>query len=199
MTVKKGKLARLTKRSAAPSQGFTLVELLVTMAIAMVILAGLYSNFLLQSRVQARQASTVDALEDLRLASQIMSTQLRLASNICWDATNKRIIYQPLGATVMTSAACNAGTVDLSWGTFQFKSGTAATGGTLCWDRPNTANTNCDQMMQGLNSSSGFQVSPTSNSNLQALRSLTLKGQYKSVDRQSKDLQIGFDVQPRNN
>lgn len=193
----KGKPEKLTEPSAALTQGFTLVELLVTMAIAMVILAGLYSNFLLQSRVQARQSSTVNALEDLRLASQIMGTQLRLASNICWDATNNRIIYQPLGATVMT--ACTSGSIPSDWGYFQFKTGTTATGGTLWWQRPNTASP--AQMMQGLNSTVGygFQVQPTSNTNLAALRSVTLVSQYKSVDRQSRDLQIGFDVQPRNN
>jgi|GEM_PF-5312781 len=179
------------------SQGFTLVELLVTMAIAMVILAGLYSNFLMQSRVQASQATTVDALEDLRLASQIMASQLRLASNICWYAPNNALIYQPLGATAMDATACTNGTVSGDWGYFQFKTGTPSTGGTICWDRPNTGGS-CSQMLQGLDSSTGLQVSPTANTNLAALRSLTLVSQYKSVDRQSRTLQIGFDVQPRN-
>jgi hypothetical protein len=31
------------------------------------------------------------------------------------------------------------------------------------------------------------------------MRTLTLVSQYKTVDRQNKDLQISFDVLPRNN
>ena len=67
----------------ASQQGFTLVELMVSLVVAMVILAGLYSNFIMQSRVQASQSSTVESVEDLRLAAQVMETPLRTAVNIC--------------------------------------------------------------------------------------------------------------------
>jgi prepilin-type N-terminal cleavage/methylation domain-containing protein len=182
------------------SRGFTLVELLVSMVIVMIILAGLYSNVLMQSRVQANQASTVDSVEDLRLASQIMAPQLRLSANLCWDNANNRLIYQPLGATAMTAAACTAGTLNYDWGAFQFSSGT------LCWDvpnkwaaSPNGLNYGCQQVLRGLNTATGFQVAPTSNTSLTVMRSLKLVSQYQSVDRQNKDLEIDFDVLPRNN
>jgi hypothetical protein len=178
----------------------------VSMVIVMIILAGLYSNVLMQSRVQASQASTVDAVEDLRLASQIMAPQLRLAANLCWDNANSRLIYQPLGATAMTAAACTAGTLNYDWGAFQFSSGSSTTGGTLCWDvpnkwapSPNGLNYGCQQVLRGLNTATGFQVAPTSNANLMAMRTLSLVSQYQSVDRQNKDLEIDFDVLPRNN
>jgi prepilin-type N-terminal cleavage/methylation domain-containing protein len=187
--------------AAERSRGFTLIELLVSMVIVMIILAGLYSNVLMQSRVQASQASTVDAVEDLRIASQIMGSQLRLATSICWDSGNSRLVYQPLGAPVTLTAA-NCGTLDSSWGAFQFSSGTTATGGKLCWDVPNkwsTSGVGCQEVLRGLNQATGFSASPTSNSNLAAMRTLTLVSQYKSVDRTNRDLQISFDVLPRNN
>jgi type II secretory pathway pseudopilin PulG len=193
------------------SMGFTLIELLVSMVVVMVILAGLYSNFLMQSRVQASQSSTVDAVEDLRLTSQIMATQLRLASFICWDATNKRLVYQPLGTQVaLTKAACETPpyTIDPAWGAFQYSSGTAATGGTLCWDQPgkwaaapNGLGYGCQQVLRGLNQTTGFSVSPTSNTSpdLTVLRTLSLTSQYQNIDRQNKDLTVTFDALPRNN
>ncbi|HXH64779.1 MAG TPA: prepilin-type N-terminal cleavage/methylation domain-containing protein [Mariprofundaceae bacterium] len=188
---------RESSPAAASSRGFTLVELLVSMVIVMIILAGLYSNVLMQSRVQASQASTVDAVEDLRISSQIMAGQLRLATNICWDSGNNRLVYQPLGASVtLTAATC--GTLDPSWGAFQFSSGTSATGGTVCWDRP-VVGGGCQEMLRGLDTATGFSVTPTSNASLTAMRTLTLVSQYKSVDRTNRDLQISFDVLPRNN
>lgn len=191
------KTMREAVQETVQSRGFTLVELLVSMVIVMIILAGLYSNVLMQSRVQASQASTVDSVEDLRIASQIMATQLRLASNICWDSGNSRLVYQPLGAAV-TLTASNCGTLDTSWGAFQFSSGTTATGGTVCWDRPNVGG-GCQEVLRGLDSATGFSVSPTSNASLTAIRTLNLVSQYKSVDRTNRDLEITFNVLPRNN
>ena len=175
----------------ASQAGFTLIELMVSLVVAMVILAGLYSNFIMQSRVQASQSSTVEAVEDLRLAAQVMSTQLRMASNVCWDATNG-LVYQPLGAVTMT--ACS-GTLDPSWGAFQFSS-SASTGGTVCWDVPNNGQ-GCQELLRGLDPTTGFQVT-TSNADLGALRTITLVSRYQNVDRQDKDLSISFDVLPRN-
>lgn len=185
--------------AAAPheAEGFTLIELLVTMVVALTLLAGLYSNFFMQSRVEASQSSTVDALEDLRLTSQIMTAQLRLARNICWDSTNNRLVYQPLASTV-TLTSTNCGTVDNSWGYFKFNGGTTATGGTLCWDQPASGGS-CQEVIRGLDQTSGFSVSPTSNTNVAGLRTLTLISRYQNAQRQNKPLKIEFDALPRNN
>ncbi len=175
--------------------GFTLIELMVSLVVAMVILAGLYSNFIMQSRVQASQSSTVESVEDLRLAAQIMGTQLRMAANICWDNTNG-LVYQPLGAVAMTGCS---GAMDASWGAFQFRSATS-TGGSICWDRPNhwaNSGVGCQEVLRGLDPATGFQAT-TSNADLGALRTITLVSQYQNTDRQNKTLSISFDVLPRN-
>ena len=178
----------------ASQAGFTLIELMVSLVVAMVILAGLYSNFIMQSRVQASQSSTVEAIEDLRLAAQIMGTQLRMAASICWDATNG-LVYQPLGAVVMTGCA----TIDPSWGAFSFDSSTS-TGGRLWWRRPNpgaSAPSARQEVLRGLDPTNGFQVT-TANTDLGALRTITLISRYQNADRQDKSLSISFDVLPRN-
>lgn len=188
------RLAKNVHAALSRAEGFTLIELLVTMVIALVILAGLYSNFIMQSRVQASQASTVDAVEDLRLASHIMADQLRLASNLCWDATNSRLVYQPLGAATMASCT----TLDPSWGAFSFDS-SASTGGRLWWIQPNPGAASPSpkqEMLRGLDPTNGFSVTGGGVSN--ALRTVTLISQYKNIDRQNKNLQLRFDVKPRN-
>jgi len=181
-------------RPSSTQAGFTLIELMVSLVVAMVILAGLYSNFIMQSRVQASQSSTVESVEDLRLAAQVMEAPLRTAVNVCWDATNG-LVYQPLGSTV-TMTGCS-GTVDISWGAFRF-SNSASTGGKVCWDRPNNGQ-GCQELLRGLDPTNGFTVSPGSPvANLGVLRTITLVSQYQNADRQNKTLSISFDVLPRN-
>lgn len=170
---------------AAEPTGFTLVELLVSMVVAMVILAGLYSNFFMQSRVQSSQSSTVDALEDLRLASQIMTGQLRMAANICWDSANQILYYQPLGAATMTGCA----TGDPSWGAFRFGSPVA---GAITWYNPVTSGSGYQQLISGLDTSTGMQVAVSA-----PLYTVTLVSQYQDVQRNAKTLQLSFNVMPR--
>lgn len=175
----------------ASEAGFTMIELMVSLVVVAVILGGLYGNFVMQSRVQASQASAGESAEDLRLASQIMSAQLKLAANICWDATNG-LVYQPLGAPAMT--AC-AGSLDPHWGAFSFSS-SGSTGGRLWWLVPGNASK--QEVLRGLDSNTGFTVSPQSDTDLGVLRSITLVSQYQDADRQNRGLSVRFDVLPRN-
>lgn len=153
--------------------GFTLVELLIALVIGMVLLAGLYSNFILQSRVQNAQAERVTSSEDLQIAAQLMQKELRLASSIAWDGTNKVITYT---------------TVDSATGYFKFKHlGTD----TLDWKRPGTAT--YQELVRGLDATSGLSVVQGG-----SVWTITLTGKYEDHNRNDQTWQIAFKVWPRN-
>ena len=63
-------------------RGFTLVEVLISMGIAMVLLAGMTSVFVSQTRVANMMNGKTEAMGDLFLASQIMQSELRGAKSI---------------------------------------------------------------------------------------------------------------------
>ena len=185
------------KAERRAEQGFTLVELLIALVISLVLLAGLYSNFIMQSRVQRAQSRLGDAAEDLRIASQVMQNELRLAKAICWDATNTRLIYQPAdsSAGLGTCSSVNAAN-----GAFDFKAADAThPTAYICWDRPNDAS-GCQELVRGLKAGTGLQVSPTGNSaaELVGLRSITLTSAYKNHQGAKRDWIVQFEVLPRN-
>ena len=170
-------------------RGFTLIELMVSMVIALVLLAGLYGNFIMQSRVQNAQAEVVEAAEDLRIAAQIMQSELRMARDICWDSTNKALVYRPLGTVDLN--VCDSTTLASSTHGF-FRDN----GGAVCWKKPNNAN--CQELVRNLNTLTGLQVSPTGNGDLGVTRTIKLTSVYKNHKKQDKDWEVSFDALPRN-
>ncbi|WP_167506011.1 PilW family protein [Desulfosediminicola flagellatus] len=61
------------------SNGFTLVELLVTMAISMVIVAAIFSTYLSQQKTQLAQHQVVEMQQNLRALMTFLSSEIRLA------------------------------------------------------------------------------------------------------------------------
>jgi len=170
-------------------RGFTLIELMVSMVMGLVLLAGISMMFVSNSRVAGAQSNRSERLNDLYLASQIMQTELRGSSGICWDGGNSQLIYRPLDSSVPLGG-CS--TVDSQNGSFRFS------GGSICWDKPNDSN-GCQELIRNLVSSPpGLQVSPSGNTNLSAVRKVVMTGQYTGYDQQKKTLNLAFDVWPRN-
>ncbi len=178
------------------SRGFTLIELLVSTLIAMVLLAGVVGIFISQNRAANMVTDKTDRLSDLFLASQIMQTALRDAQAICWDAANKRIVYQPLDSTVAVADPCTAA-VDAQNGFFRFDAATATQTAQVCWDRPNLGG-GCQELIRDLKDASGMQIVPVANTNLKGLRQIILTARAQNLDRVDRDVFLEFRVWPRN-
>jgi len=180
--------------------GFTLVEVLIAMVIALILLAGVVGLFISQQKSADMILDKTDRLSDLFLASQIMQTELRDAQAICWDGTNNQIVYQPQDSTAVVADPCTA--VDSTNGAFKFVSAGASgcsTSGTpcLCWDRPNQGS-GCQELVRNMKGTTGMQISPTINSDLKALRTITLTALAQNLDRVDRDVPLEFDIWPRN-
>ncbi len=172
------------------SHGFTLVEMMVAMVIALILLAGAVGIFISEQKSADMILNKTDRLSDLFLASQLMQTALRDAQKICWDDANKRIVYQPLDSLVAVTSSC--GTADPHNGVFRFLLATASKTASICWNRPNKAD-GCQELVRNLKDVTGMQVTPASNANLKVLRKITL-----TALSPGKDISLGFDVWPRN-
>jgi len=179
------------------SRGFTLIELLVSTLIAMVLLAGIVGIFISQNKAANMVTDKTDRLSDMFLASQIMQTALRDAQAICWDAANKRIIYQPLDSTVAVTDPCTAAVVDAQNGFFRFNAATATQTAQICWDRPNLGG-GCQELIRDLKDATGMQIVPVANTNLKGLRQIILTARAQNLDRIDRDVFLEFRVWPRN-
>lgn len=178
------------------SRGFTLVEVLVSMVIALVLLAGVVGVFISQHKSANMVQDKTDRLSDLFLASQMMQAEFRQAQAVCWDATNKRIVYQPLDSASVVSDPCT-GTVNSANGFFRFDAATSSQTASICWDRPNQGG-GCQELLRDLKDTTGLQVSPTSNADLGAVRKVTLTARSQDFERVDQDVSLEFDVWPRN-
>jgi len=78
------------------NKGFTLIELLITMLIGLIIMAGMTSVFISQTRTATMLKNKTEAMSDSFLVSQIMQSELRSAKQVCWDAGGNTLWYQPL-------------------------------------------------------------------------------------------------------
>ncbi|MDX8380886.1 MAG: type II secretion system protein [Ghiorsea sp.] len=189
------------KPDAQQEQGFTLIEVMITMVIALVVLGGMSSLFVAQTRTANMLNQKSQAMNDLFLASQMMQFELRKAKAICWSSVNKTIYYQPLTSSIADNltAACNAPAVTAAAnGSFQGRAPTVDIPSSyICWDRPND-NGNCQELLRGMNPATGVVVTPPNTADLQAVRTVTLTSQYMGKNNNIKDLSLSFKVWPRN-
>jgi len=154
--------------------GFTLVELLLALVVGSVLLAGLYANFAATSQVETTQIQYTERLQDLRIASQIMRNELRLAQTVS-DATAKRIIYTD---------------IDGQGGYFRFKP--AANPPSLCWKQPGGAT--CQELLRDLDKTTGLQRSIDGD----GILSVTLNSSYMNANRETGIVTLNFRIWPRN-
>jgi len=178
--------------------GFTLVELMVSMSIGLIIIAGIMGIFVSQSKVQSSETSRIEMIADLQLASQIIRSELRLAQDVYTYCSGK-VFYQPMDSTVgFPPSDCN--TVNASNGLFKLESAANCTAGAatsttgcICWDRPNLSD--CDELIRNIKASTGLQASSDVYGKVYQI---DIYGQFRGVDHLQHDLATRITVWPRN-
>ena len=86
--------------------GFTLVELLVVMAIVSIVMGGIYSVFVHSNRVYISQEEVVAAQQEARSALDILGREIRMAGFIA--ANNKKGGLEPINASAWAGDADSA-------------------------------------------------------------------------------------------
>ena len=174
--------------------GFTLVEMLVTMAIGMVILAGMTSVFVSQTRLSNMMNNKTEAMGDLYLASQIMQSELRGAQRICQRGGGKQLIYIPLDSNTNPDPANPCPSGGGEDGKFEYL--VTASNPRICWKRPNVPGKKyrCDELIRQLMDVGGMRAVE----DVYGVWTITLAAKYLDRDRQPKSLDLAFKVWPRN-
>ncbi len=191
-------------------QGFTLMEMMITMGISLIIMAGMMSVFVSQTRTASMLKDRTEAMGDLFLASQIIQSELRSSKAICWDTATSTLVYQPIDS-ITTILPCGPATPEN--GSFQYKANTA-TDWRIMWKRykaPATATTKArkgtgrSELIRGLAPVGGLQVikikaavAAPPKPQLPDAYEITITAQFRGSDNQILLLPLTFKVWARN-
>ncbi|RMH50519.1 MAG: prepilin-type N-terminal cleavage/methylation domain-containing protein [Zetaproteobacteria bacterium] len=183
------RMQRRVETATPPAAGFTLVELLASMVIGLVVIAGVVGLFVSQSKVNSEERSRLEMIADLQLAGQIIRSELRLAKDVYTHCSGK-VFYQPMDSTSdFPPVDCNTLQADNGW----FKLGCSSTSGCICWDRPNESD-GCQELIRNIDPTIGLQAQSDGYGSYQ----IDLYGSYTDRDRQSHLLTTRITVWPRN-
>ncbi len=185
--------------------GFTLIEMMIGMAMGLIILAGLTTLFVSYNDSSRAVTSRTERMGDLYLASQVMQSELRqslsvpLASNDVltdlaargvasitgypaaftalphWDATSKTITYQDLDGNV---------------GIFQYQ---RISNDRIYWLRPDASVSTFAELIRDMNTSSGLNVTAPG-----GVMTVKLTSTYTNENKVNKNMDITFKTRPRN-
>jgi len=131
-------MKHITANNKPREKGFTLIEALVTMVIAMVILGGLLLNFTQQNSEYKYQNKRIDAVQDLEFALKFIAEDLRgalsgaagtpaITSNAGADPYTTSLVFQVWSQDEFTSATTYRATRQYNYD-----------GATLSYDRENS-------------------------------------------------------------
>ncbi|MDX8377659.1 MAG: type II secretion system protein [Mariprofundales bacterium] len=181
-------------------RGFTMLEMLVSVAIGLILLAGMTANFVAQSNINSMQSETTERLEDLHLASQIMQremafSQRALLTDQYTTATSIVLQYSPYSAPTNT---CNNASYR-TYGQFIYK--TLNTGSTtgrmeaIYWWRPGCSDK--QELIRDLESTleTGMVLAIHP---ITGMVQVTLNSSYLNSNKQEKILTSTFKIWPRN-
>jgi len=172
-----------------PAAGFTLVELLVSMSIGLVVIAGVVGLFVSQSKVQNEQRSQLEMISDLQLAGQIVRSELRLAKDV-YTLCSGKVFYQPMDSySDFPPTDCNTLQANNGW----FKLGCNSTSGCICWDRPDESD-GCQELIRNIDPTIGLQAQSDGYGSYQ----IDLYGNYTGLDHQTHQITSRITVWPRN-
>lgn len=93
----------MTLRHLKTNTGFTLIEILIAMAISGVVLGGIYQAYTNQMRVNNTQSQVVDMQQNVRVAMYFMERDIRLSG------------FNPAGTADVGINVATADSITLSW------------------------------------------------------------------------------------
>jgi prepilin-type N-terminal cleavage/methylation domain-containing protein len=197
--------------------GFTLIELMVTMVMGLIILAGITALFISYSKTSTVVSSRTERMGDLYLATQMMQADLRVSAAIAgpvtqpadltsrgvslpggypatftsglpyWDATTKTLTYQDQ---------------DGNTGIFQYQ---RTSNDRIYWLRPDPSFSTFQELIRDLDTSNGMCVGEPCSTGVGSSAALNvgiitikLNAAYADEERKNKNLTISFKTWPRN-
>lgn len=209
-------------------RGFTLIELMVSMAMGLILLAGLTSLFVSYNDVGRAVSSRTDRMADLYLASHVMQAELRqslraqAATDVLTNLATRSVtlpVDYPTNSTDFavlpfwhaTSGTLTYQDLDGNVGIFEYQrtvSGTAQID-KIYWLRPLAAGVSgagtFQELMRDLHLTDGMEVYNTStdvevtgSNSLGGGIKVVLRALYSSENKEDRPLSFSFMIWPRN-
>ena len=88
--------------SLSDKSGYTLVELLVTMVVATVLMAGVYGAYRMHSRSRITQERVVDMIQSARFGIAVMEREIRMAAYDPEGTSGASIVTAEAGELIFT-------------------------------------------------------------------------------------------------
>jgi len=169
-----GKKISHVRGASRTARGFTLIELMISMAIGLMILLGMMLMFTSNAKVSNTLASRTERLGDLYLVSQIMQTELRnaQAGTISWSSNVLAYTSQ-----------------DGDSAQFEYQ---RTSDDRLYWLRP--GETNFQEVVRELDTTDGMTVTGGAS----GVWTVTLKSAYQNENHETKTLDLSFKAWARN-
>jgi len=205
-------------------QGFTLIEMLISMAMGLILIAGLTSIFIADSNTSRAISSRTERMGDLFLASHLMQEALResqstpdanisILTNLSNRSVNTTTItgYPTSDSTFTALPYWDATSKTLTYqdlegnvGIFQYK---RISNDRIYWLRPLPAgvsgSSTFQELMRNLDTSNGLKVyDPATNNQVTTAigggMRVDLTSAYTNKNKQGKTLSLSFMIWPRN-
>jgi len=203
--------------------GFTLIEMMISMAMGLVIIAGLSLVFNTNSKISSAITARTERMSDLYLASQLMQAGLReslrvpdATTSVLTDLTS-RGVSPPVGYPVSdatfaslpywdeTSKTLTYQDLDGHVGIFQYQGqgGTCPNNGDSCiyWLQPLAAGVSGTstfwEFLRDISPTFGMKVTTIASAGVNAIN-VTLQSTYSNEQHQNSTLSLSFKVWPRN-
>jgi len=199
--------------------GFTLIEMMISMAMGLIIIAGLAMVFNSNSKISTAITSRTERMGDLYLASQLMQAGLRESVSVtapaypadlgaggrkpastCSSPNNQSVSipanypgsfpYFPYWDA--TSKTLTYQDIDGNTGIFHYQH---TQNDRLYWLRPDPCTYQFQELLRDMDTSNGMAVAPTSAG---GAVSVTLQSTYSNEQNQSRTLSLSFKTWPRN-
>jgi len=189
------------------TRGFTMIELMITMVIGMVVLAGVVSLFINNTRLAATLADRTERLGDLYTASHIIQTEMRSAqgrlTTLASGGGVTTLTYTPVDPELDPTTGASCG------GHFEYKTITNSNPPRfdIKWLRPGISTTtgSCkiqsQQLIRDLDPTNGMIVrglATVAGVNPYSFLNIDLYSLYADPERNSKTVSLSFKVWSRN-
>jgi len=209
------------ERITSREKGFTLIEMLISMAMGLAIIAGLTSIFIADSQTSRAISSRTERMADLFLASHLMQEALRESQSlpdpnmsIRTNLTNRGVTAPPSYPSDATFTALPYWDVSSKTLTYQDLEGNVGifqyqrtSNDRIYWLRPlavgASGSSTFQELMRNLDTTNGMRVyNPTTNNVVTTAigggMRVDLTSAYKNENKQAKTLSLSLLAWPRN-
>ncbi|ATX82593.1 prepilin-type N-terminal cleavage/methylation domain-containing protein [Mariprofundus ferrinatatus] len=189
-------------------QGFTLIEMVIGMAIGLIILAGLTALFVSYNDTGRAVASRTERMTDLYLASHILQAEIRQSisaqsptRNVLADLTARGVTnpasYPTNNATFAVLPYWHAASKTLTYQDLEGNVGIVqyqrTSNDRVYWLRPGASYSTFQELIRDLDTTNGMTVSSGS-----GVVTVTLSSSYVNENDETKTLSLTFKSWPRN-